>query len=128
MAGRARNLSLAPLVQELAPGHAMLPEEEAEHGDGRDEVAAEDGPPRDGLEQPLGENGEQGGEEDLEAAEQHHQPEEEPGFAIVRVRFPARDVAMAIALSLGTGVTILDPHELRADVVACARMVLERYA
>jgi len=53
---------------------------------------------------------------------------EEPGFSVMRVRFPARDVALAITLSLGEGVTIVGPQALRDEVVACARFVLERYA
>src|SRR5713101_4281785 len=44
-----------PRVQELPPRHAVAAQEVAEHHGGGQEIAREDGPPCDGLEQPLGE-------------------------------------------------------------------------
>jgi predicted DNA-binding transcriptional regulator YafY len=53
---------------------------------------------------------------------------EEPGHSVLRVRFPAKDVAVAIPLSLGDDVEIVAPQELRDAVVACAEAALRRYA
>ncbi len=53
---------------------------------------------------------------------------EEPGFAILRIVFPNRDVALAQLLALGDRLLILDPAELTETIVAYARLVLERYA
>ncbi|HZS95067.1 MAG TPA: YafY family protein [Chloroflexota bacterium] len=53
--------------------------------------------------------------------------EEADGTAIVRVCVDSIDMAVAHVLSLGPGVTVLDPSEVRHEVAISARQIAGRY-
>src|SRR5713101_4054623 len=80
-------------VQELPPRHAMSAQEEAEHHARRQEIAREDRPPRDRLEQPLGERLDHDEREDLEAAEQHDEGEEQARLPVGQREQPGGEPA-----------------------------------
>jgi predicted DNA-binding transcriptional regulator YafY len=54
--------------------------------------------------------------------------DDEPGFARVSVRFPARDAAVFQTIALGEAVASMDPDDLREAVVARAHETLARFA
>src|SRR2546430_5416376 len=78
-------------VQELPPRHPVPAQKIAEHHARRQEVAREDGPPGDGLEQPVGQRQDHGKGEDLEAAEEHDEGEEHARRSVGQREQGARD-------------------------------------
>src|SRR5229473_1190253 len=60
----------------------MISEENGEHDESGHQVAADDGPWRQRVEEPRRESHDHGQNEDLEAAEEHEDPEEDSSIAI----------------------------------------------